>query len=994
VLAGIAIATLAGSYWLTNGPHSAIEGARDWREESLLRAVTHVLNLDFSQTTAEGVDIKWLVFGVGSGLAAVVAGLSLCVRSPLPQSVEEGVRAGGDGDSHWSRKQIPPLPAAQVLLALYVTWSFLSALWSGVAKDIALGGSIQLAYGAVWALVLGRGLNRRMAVAAAYAVVVVCAVTALLAIFYYGERNPTRRASYPIGNPLFLAACLIPGLLLACSMIGSAMSEGGKASGKRVAVAVGGTLAGGLIVWATVLTSARSSYVAVLFGVVMMVFWRVSPAQRRRVGIGAVLLAAASGLYVSQQARVDSSTGRDASLRLRFYAWSYASDLAMSSWLVGHGQGGFTRLADPLAVDDVLDDPQSLGSRVAHAHNEWLQVWADLGFVGLLLVLGALGMTVAAGSKALGSMPEGASRWLLIGLMATLVALVIEEGADTALRVAGLPVAFYTVIGLIWAIASGYQDRERGGGSISGSVRFVPGVGAILVGTVLAWAAWGDFTSARAYFDLTETLQRREFEKASVLADRAVHGRLSPQRRLMAFERRCSTHLIIAESHRAMHLDRLRRAQLTDPPDPVLSRLAEEDLQACRESLAAAIDALESLVARAPGFWNSGWLEYRLIENQVILAYAAGATEAGDALLEAGAEALGRELQRRPFDPQIAVAFADAAGHATPLDALWTVLARPLRYANLTPDYTAYLRVMTADPAFDDAFAPVFDHLMASAEGEGGAADPYLPEKLRLAALVSFLRSDFEQAISISAKAGEAYRKITVRQGAMGPGVWLGELAEYTLLADVERCGEAIGLARESLVVLPESTPGRQFGAIVRNRIVVYQLACGDEEGARVTLRGLNETVSDERIDIELGRRYSALVRSLIRGAGSGELAPYREWIERSLALSPENELAWRLSAQLAYDAGEFEVVTPRLRKSLEYGADPGVVFAFVAMASRAFPEISDFDRLEGELRGAGFGASATSEDEAVVPSGGGGGADNEAGDDVLKEAKDVSPPE
>ena len=60
--------TLAGSCLLTSGAHREIlhDGQVEWGPDSPLRALVSVLNLQFTQTTSKGVEIKSLVFGLGS----------------------------------------------------------------------------------------------------------------------------------------------------------------------------------------------------------------------------------------------------------------------------------------------------------------------------------------------------------------------------------------------------------------------------------------------------------------------------------------------------------------------------------------------------------------------------------------------------------------------------------------------------------------------------------------------------------------------------------------------------------------------------------------------------------------------------------------------------------------------------------------------------------------------------------------------------------------
>ena len=109
---------------------------------------------------------------------------------------------------------------------------------------------------------------------------------------------------------------------------------------------------------------------------------------------------------------------------------------------------------DSYAVGDVLDDPLVFESRIAHVHNEWLEVMADLGSVGIILVAAAMLLTLHAGASALSTVPPQGERWVLVGLMGALVGLVVEEAFGVGLRVSGVATMLYTVVGLTWALSS------------------------------------------------------------------------------------------------------------------------------------------------------------------------------------------------------------------------------------------------------------------------------------------------------------------------------------------------------------------------------------------------------------------------------------------------------------------------------------------------------------------------------------------------------------
>ncbi|MFQ5490621.1 MAG: O-antigen ligase family protein, partial [Phycisphaerae bacterium] len=369
VMVCLVCATLAGVFLMTGGAHREIlhDGAVEWGADSPLRAVVEVLNLQFSQTTARGVAIKSLVFGMGTAAAVLVLGLVLGVRprqgdevlsDDLTPAQADALVEGEDITQPMGKKHIPLLAAAQFLMLAYGAWSFASMSWSN-APAYALGGSVLLGIQIVWAFALGLGLNRVAARAAALSLVVICLLAAVLAIAYHAVRNPTLRASYPIGNPLLLAACLIPGILIGVSaVVGSVESIITRRGLRHLWLGLAGLLAVGVLIYAFSLTRSRGPLLGVLAGACSMVFFRFR--GRARIVTGVVLLVglALAGWYFTGQRDAFSSTGRSATIRVRLLAWGYAFDLAVDSPLTGQGQGGYCLLADAKAAGaDALADP-------------------------------------------------------------------------------------------------------------------------------------------------------------------------------------------------------------------------------------------------------------------------------------------------------------------------------------------------------------------------------------------------------------------------------------------------------------------------------------------------------------------------------------------------------------------------------------------------------------------------------------------------------------
>jgi putative inorganic carbon (HCO3(-)) transporter len=96
---------------------------------------------------------------------------------------------------------------------------------------------------------------------------------------------------------------------------------------------------------------------------------------------------------------------------------------------------------------------------LAHAHNIFLQVAVDLGLGGLI-AYGALLLLGAAAAWDVARASIGSSRYLAVGLLASLLGLHVYGLAD-AIALGSKPgLAFWMLLGLIAALAAGVPERR------------------------------------------------------------------------------------------------------------------------------------------------------------------------------------------------------------------------------------------------------------------------------------------------------------------------------------------------------------------------------------------------------------------------------------------------------------------------------------------------------------------------------------------------------
>ena len=973
----LVIMTVAGGSLLLSPakPTAPVDGTIEWQEESPLRAVVQLLCLNYQAPTIYAGTVKNYIFGIGAGLAILILSIAI-MGGPRTRSEEvvgddatliSGAPSSSATDAGLHKVHVAPLIAAQLLVGLYLLWSFASSRWLW-APELAVGGSILLTIHFLWAFGIGNGLGSSAAKLASQAVVVIAVLTAAVAIWYHYGRNPTLRADFPVGNPAFLAAYLIPGILLAaaliCEKIGSAVRKHARAAG----LVLSATVLMAICLWAFLLADSRGAYVGLLFGALAMAFFGLRGRTKWiPVALG-VAVVALGWLYFSGLGDTLSQTGRSATVRLRTYAWSYAWRMFNDRPFTGHGQGAFVLVGDSHVVGDVLDDPLVFESRIAHAHNEWLEVMADLGSVGIVLIAAALLLTLRAGVAALAASPPFGERWALVGLMGALVGLVVEECFSVGLRVSGVPMLFYTVIGLIWALSGrGTRGLAHCLSATRGRRATTTFVGG-LVGLAALVMTQQDFSAARSVFRAKDAFFDGNYDEAIRLASLATN-RLNPQRALTNLYRWSEAHLQAAEYLQRRAVDRERRAYETQPPNARLLALAEEDYRLSDEHCEKGSGVLKELVLRSPGYINHGSVEYWLNITRARSATARNEVEKSRALLEDAVTAVKRELLRQPFSPSLAADYMRAqrslAGPAQDLAGVIDMFARPLRHHQVTGSYVDILTELGAEPESDrqleallreakDALTrPLID------DQTGKPRETWAPEKLRLLATVRFMRGNYHGAREVLELAVRAY-------DAMAPAVPFGAASCHAELADCRFFSEpddptlALASAVRAITIAPVSRAGRLLRRSVQTRMVDYFLAADEEEKAKRLLRELGTSaISDEDVSRGLAVRYGGLCESLLgrREAGGqlrkppADLAPkLQRWIKRAIELNSDDPVTHYLAADLAFYVGDDETAAMHLRDALKKGLPPDLAGQFLQTARDMRPDSPALEALWATL--------------------------------------------
>jgi len=1011
VLLGVLTVTLAACCWLISAGPGVEEGHQPWRTGSVLRVLTNLMALDFQYPTSRGTEIKWLIQGLGAAAALLVGAAAWYANtrqdaeetdelSPLP--------GAGQGDSGSRRgPSLTPAGVAQLALVVFAAWAMLSARWAPW-PEVAFGEGVRQLIMTIWAIALGQTLSRRGARKAAAALAAVLAITAVLGIWYRLERNPYQRLKFPIGNPIFLAACLLPGITLSVSGLLAALSgllRGCVRSGTairaatvrerfppvradrfltgaalkrllthRAAGAPAGAWAGagwlaigsalGLIAlcWAFKLTDSRGPQIGLIVGfVVAACVWATGRLRRGLLLAILVSVIVAAG-YLSLFGWPDFVTRRLDTVTLRFYSWSYAIHLFLGQPFVGRGQAAYMLLAQSLSSPHAEYAPSVFpGHLMGHAHNEWLEILADLGAVGFALMMVGLGATFWAAAVAMRhARGEGMGRATVFGLLAAFVGIVVSEATGVALRMPGLPVIFYTVIGLIWASARDDDTPASCVARYGRSVRLAVLSGAVVVSVVIGTLVLWDWQGALADRAVTTHTLKYRWDEALRQAQIAKRWRLVVEGRLSA-ENQYNFVAYRAAAHRFQQL-RDMMSRLEDPgrPSAHTLQLAREDSAVFNAYAQRCIESGQQLLSRMPhypyvaGRVASVWLlkqQMEAAERQL------GLRQEVHSYVPTAREWLRAEYQRDRLDPHASLRLFQLSGDQ-PLTEQLDLLRLPLRrgpwiradgpgeesQGKLALDLFGEFELALAALAQKPGYPQWMDTRVAQARTcltlpEVAAwPDRYAPETLRLAARAKKLNRRFTEAVSLTSDAVRLSEKL-VRRFPELVSYALIDQSRYLLLAHPDEPERAVAACRQAIARWPASGD-RKRGAALRRSLALYLLAAGNEPEARQCLATLEPRLSGRDLDRLIGYGLGELCQKM--GAAFGPTRRprwFNDRLQRYLELVPDWADGRFFAAYVAFEVGDAETGFAHLEAMAPLMDEPSQMARIVLSLLQRFPE-------------------------------------------------------
>ena len=172
------------------------------------------------------------------------------------------------------------------------------------------------------------------------------------------------------------------------------------------------------------------------------------------------VLARLQTLAHAPSSRYDSRVWRE-------QVWAGTRQMIAKHPLTGWGAGSFPPAHAPFTrTGHSADAVDAAGPSIEdEAHNSYLQLWAELGIIGLLLWLGALGAFLVFGVRALTLYPaRSLQQWVLIGCLAAIAGQAVDALANPAWQFPQVALPLWIVFGLTAALsrpAAGTEKHKR-----------------------------------------------------------------------------------------------------------------------------------------------------------------------------------------------------------------------------------------------------------------------------------------------------------------------------------------------------------------------------------------------------------------------------------------------------------------------------------------------------------------------------------------------------
>ncbi len=645
----LALLLLAATFFLISPPPGrTYPSAIPWDNSSILHPITELMSFNGTFATIRGVEIKELALHLAAGIGLLLFALRIAMTRVwrMPRG-EAGV------------------VYAQLLLAAWVLLELLSVFWSS-DPDLTRSQTLIYALALAWAISLAGNLRHRSATHLLAGLITITTLGAILSIWYYYERNPFHRASFPIGNPTSLAAVLLPAIICTLGYLAHTLLEWRRGKNTpNYALLVAAMFALLPLIWCFVLTRGRGATLALAVGLATMLIYTAGRRTRWLLAIGLGLGILLSGFGVYYSSRLDVTMARGAAMRFRLYAWRYATQLWQSRPYGGHGAGSYPRLAGQYSVRDQSLDPGAfMGRIVEHAHNELFEIISEVGITGGIAYVGGFVATFLAAAALLRRSPPGTQRWLVVGLVGSLAALLADSLVGSAQRLPGAPAILFTLLGMLWCVCNRPPATDEPAPAPIAGRRLLPLAAAIvcalagLTATAVAIRGYrGNLYELRAQTDIQQgalTAALNDSRAAEELS-------LDPVSKLAMRHTALEVRLALARQAFSNFIE-VTAAITTAPASPDQDPRPAAWKNAVRQAQQTYEAALE-LLRLVPALERTDVMAARVAELLAELHHRAGRDDAARQWSLVAEKAWRRQQQRTPFDVETLLALTSAQYH-------------------------------------------------------------------------------------------------------------------------------------------------------------------------------------------------------------------------------------------------------------------------------------------------------------------------------------------
>jgi putative inorganic carbon (HCO3(-)) transporter len=320
-------------------------------------------------------------------------------------------------------------PAIAMVLVAFVGWALLSATWAeDPSRSISAAGRFALNI-VLFLIVFTAIRTPRQARMVGGGYVLGAVIAAVYGMVVAPDPSAEGRLSGAGGlDPNELAAVLVPGVILA---LGLAASYRGNPPARWLALAAAAFCTAGIC-----LTASRGGLIALAVALIATVVlargWRAQAlVAALAIGVTAFFYFASFASTDTRQ-RIESVTqGQERILEGRTTIWQVGQRTFEDNVVTGVGGGNFG-----VAARHYLLEPGALGrsdqiiQETPAAHNAFLEVGAELGVVGLAMLLGVMVFCIAAAVRAARLFKGAGNRSMAIFSTACAVGIVGTLAAD------------------------------------------------------------------------------------------------------------------------------------------------------------------------------------------------------------------------------------------------------------------------------------------------------------------------------------------------------------------------------------------------------------------------------------------------------------------------------------------------------------------------------------------------------------------------------------